>query len=231
MMKRNMGMMAGLLVLTACGEKGVAEAGKPAGGEAVAEVTPAEPNVAGATEVIPTTDCPGSPIGDPLIMTISNQMLKQLGGNDQQILRNVTRGGKESEAPTINDKKLYPTNLDLAANGDLSKGGYVEIQIKLQPAKPDKRDLTFIRMDASAVPPNDKDSAGAVTVRLGDGNKFCGRKQIAKDAITGMETVTFGSLLAAGKESSINIGVLVANKKDQTKWTPIYVDPNMKNEG
>ncbi|WP_310476849.1 hypothetical protein [Sandarakinorhabdus sp.] len=230
-MMRNMGMMAGLLVLAACGEKGGVDAGKPAAGDVDAVVTPAEPFVAGATEVIPTTKCPDSRIGDPLIMLISNQMLKQLGGNDQQIERNITQSGKGSMPPTLDDKKFYPTNLDLAANGDLSRGGYVEIHIMLQPAKPDKRDLTFIRMDASAVPPNDKDSAGAVTVRLGDGVKFCGRMPVEKDSVSGMETVKFGSLLVAGEESSINIGVLVANKKDRTKWTPIYIDPNMKNEG
>lgn len=232
MMTRNLGMMASLLVLAACGAKEGTDAGRPADGDAVAAVMPAEALVVGATETIPDTACGGTMIGKPLIMVLTNQMLKQLSDNDQQIKRNVTRDGKDTDPPAIDDKRLYPTNLDLPANGvGVNAGDYVQIQIKLQPANAKKRDLIFLRTDASAIPKDGDDSAGAVTVRKGDGIKFCGRLPIQRDKTTEEETVTFGSLLPKYGESSINIGVLVANKKDPTKSTPIYIDPNVRNEG
>ncbi|WP_313671034.1 hypothetical protein [Sandarakinorhabdus sp.] len=231
-MKRNLGIIAGLLVLAACGEKGGADTVKAGGAAAAPPIVPAESLVAGATEEIPTAKCSGDPIGKPVVMILGDKSISQLGGNDQEIVRNVTRDGKGSGPPTLANPKLYPTNLDLAANGVASKqGDYVEIKIQLQPAKPANRDMIFIRMDASAVPKDGDSSAGAVTVRKGDSGLFCGRSPITKNQTTGYETVTFGSLLQPGMESSLNIGVLVANKKDPTKWTPIYIDPNMKNEG
>jgi hypothetical protein len=231
-MTRNLGMMAGLLVLAACGEKGGQDAGKPAAGDTVQAVAPAEPLVVGATEIIPEKKCDGDPIGKPLIILLTNQMLKQLSLNDQEIVRKVTRGGNDTYPPELNDKKLYPTNLDLPADGvGTNPGDHVLIQIKLQPANAKKRDLIFVRMDASAEPADGDNSAGAVTVRHGDSGKFCGRLPIKRDPVTDEETLTFGSLLKKEEESSINIGVLVANKKDTTKWTPIYIDPNVRNQG
>lgn len=238
-MKRELGMMAALLALAACGDtKGptpqqMATPGVAgAFGTKLPDVGPMRVLAAGPSEIIPVTPCSGTMIGDPIIMSLDDKMMRQLGAANQEITRNVSRGGQQKDAPALPNSPLYPTNLDIAANGALAApGDYVKIVIKLLPADVTKRDYIFLRPDARTVPANDDDSSAAITVRQGDADKFCGRSTIARDAATGLETVSFGSLLKKNQESSINIGVLIANKKTAGKWTPVYIDPNMRNEG
>ena len=236
-MKRELGMMTALLALAACEDtRGLTpqQIVSPAPAAAVAMQPPAGPRhimAAGPSEEIPLTPCGGNQIGDDIIMTLDAKMMKQLGAADQEIARDVSRGGQQKARPPLPGSPLYPTNLDIGVNGALTaKGDFVKIVIKLQSANAAKGDFIFLRPDARPVPGNGDNASAAVTVRNGDAGKFCGRSTIARDK-AGVETVSFGSLLEKYQESSINIGVLISNKKSPGLWTPVYIDPNMRNVG
>jgi hypothetical protein len=224
-----MGMMTGLLLLAACGDK--AETPVAAGATADRPI-PLETLAAGPSDT-PSGDCSGSRIGEPLVLTFGKNSIKQLGGPQQEIERNVTRKGSNTkDPPVIAGNVLYPTNLDLQANSlgtAMGPKDYVEIQIKLDSPDQGNKDLIFLRSSAGIVPGNNDDPVAAVTVREGARDHFCflGKIERAGD----IETVRLGSKLLAGEQSSINIGVQIANYKNAKYSTPIYIDPNVRNEG
>lgn len=232
-MTRNWTIMAGLMALAACGEIGVADGLKPAMPVSSQGTSRPLPILnAGASET-PSGDCTGKRIGEPLILTLDKKSIKQLGGMGQQINRHVSRGRLAlPNPPVLYGDILYPTNLDIQANSNktlMGKSDYVEVQIRLEAVNLKKRDLIFLRTSAGIVPADGNDPAAAVTVRKGDEKYFCFLGPIERNG--DIETVRLGSKLVPYAQSSINIGVQVANLEDNRFSTPIYIDPNVRNEG
>lgn len=201
----------------------------PAGPAATQES--AGPLTPGPSETIATECDPAKTTGDPVIWTIGLKDLGGLSGSDREIKRRVKQGGKdEPDPPKMTNGKLYPTNLDLAANAAaLADGQYVEIRIVVEPGTNGKRELGFVRISAQPEPGQENSSAAAVTAPAGNGTNFCRFKLIETDS-DGNEVVRIGSYLAKGAESSINVGLLVYSSKSGL-FTPIYIDPNVRNEG
>jgi hypothetical protein len=68
-------------------------------------------------------------------------------------------------------------------------------------------------------------------VPAGAGSQFCGRTKI--DIRSGKESVTFG-IKRDGTTYSLNVGLLVPAKPKNNKtlvWLPIFLDPNVRNQG
>jgi hypothetical protein len=240
-MKHGMGMMTGLLLLAACGEKG----GSP---QQQATMTP---DVAGGTGqqapvVVPsktmgaesfheiTSTCATAPTSE-VTMRLGNVF----GGLDAngKISRNIKTGS--NNVPKIDpaklDNKTWPTNLDFDAS---SLGtGPVKVIIVLATGKsPDKPGLHFMRPRPASLPtgpdPSGTDSSVAVLVPQPESD-FCNRTPIVVDAANNTESISF-VMNRVMKTRSINIGLLVpakANGNESQTWLPIFLDPNMRNEG
>ena len=167
-------------------------------------------------------------------------LLKDLG-KSQQIVRNVENSidHKPVPKPTKNIKNLWTTNLDIPfANTDISRY-YTKIIVRLYPQN--KNDTLFLRTQPSADPSASTDSSSAITVAPSVRGKFCDRSDVEtdSDAYGQYEQITFGTILAPksngppvadGEAASFNIGILIFNKTDSS-WYPIYIDPNVQNEG
>lgn len=231
------GAMASLLVLAGCKDKiGPAAAGPEAekaddGGPTVFEALGAGPSST------PTGDCTGGTrIGEVITMTLGQDAIRQLGGKNGEITRTVKKGtAPDNSLPDLAGTPLYPTNLDLrAGTGGVDPGtrNYVEINVTLEPPKAGtKRSLIFLRMDSrSPIGPNDPATA-AITVPSAAVQQFCMLSPTISRSVDGTETVRLGSKLVPGAASSFNIGVQVYNLRNGRLSTPVYIDPNMRNEG
>jgi hypothetical protein len=243
--------MAGLLVLAACGEKG----GTPqqqatmtpdvAGsiGQQAPLVVPSKTMGATSFNVIPKTACTGTQ-GEP-VTWILGDIFDGLNKAEREIGRDIKRPGNKS-VPEVAANKLngnWPTNLDMDVSTPVAtpqppKSDYVLVTIELRnKAAGGKPGVYFMRAAPNPLPDNppltDTDSSVAVMAPPPGtaGWKFCGRTDIKITNDT--ESITFGIMKDSGTQS-LNIGLLVPAKAKNGKtpyWLPIFLDPNMRNEG
>jgi hypothetical protein len=252
-MTRNLGMMAGLLVLAACGEKGGSDAANGASdtAPAVGASGPGQTaNIAktmgvNSFEKITMEKCTGVE-GIPVIWKLSNIFDKLKDKNE--LKRDIKRGIDEVyevDQGILGDN--WPTSVDMDVSSPLPKPtplpDYVIVTIELltgRDAGNGKPGVYFLRPSANARPDNPPFTAGntdhensevTVMIPAGTGSHFCGRTNI--DIKPGKESVTFG-IKRDGQVYSLNVGLLVPAepKNNSTKvWLPIFLDPNVRNQG
>jgi hypothetical protein len=229
---------AGLLVaLAGCGKSpSEAAAGQQ---NPVAEV-PQPPAVdpgnilfAGPSSVITDKACEGTQNPTSIIFTVKPNMLKTLGGTKQNIERKVDTvvNGVETAQPTppAGVNKLYnPTYLDMGISAPDGMGTWTEVIIKLKNKNAEGIRFMPVR-DANGIE-SPTDSSYAVLAEAGKAAQFCGRKTFEDDK-KGNDMVRFGVKLAKPDTVSINIGLLIEDKKNPGYWIPVYLDPNIKNTG
>ena len=243
-MTRNWTMMAGLLVLAACGEKGGTDAVKKATN------TPGATQTAGTGQPssgqtrffseqsfthVPATECKGTP-GLAVTWTLK-EVLSGLS-NNRRITRTIMRStGKVPKLPTSAVGDNWPTTLDM----DIASAGsdYVMVNVVLTiGANGNKPGVHFLRPRSGTLPtgPNpggDNSSVAVLTPAPEPGKvEYCGRTPIdTSDPDT--ESFSFGVRKAVGARS-LNIGLLVPTEKESNEtqmWLPIFLDPNVRNEG
>jgi hypothetical protein len=244
-MKRELGMMTGLLLLAACESKYRQNV----------EQAKNVPGVAGALGqkafVIPSTTfsehsftpIPADPpkcegvAGAEVTWTLSDVLFDLDTKN--RIKRNIMRGSVVVDGIPANEvAKNWPTNLDM----DIGSAGsdYVMVKIVLKTGeKPNKPGVHFLRPRSGGLPtgpnPGGTDSSVAVLTPAGQpGNiEYCGRTPIDL-SVAGEESFRFGVRKAAGVRS-LNIGLMVPTVKEKDDksqmWLPIFLDPNVRNEG
>lgn len=188
---------------------------------------------AGPSAVISDRPCTGTKNATKIKFTVKPNMLKTLGGNNQHIQRQVDRdaGGVETPEPTppANIAKRYnPTYLDFGVPAPDGMNTWTEVTIKLKNRNNEGIRFMPVR-DANGVE-SKTDSSYAVLAEAGRASQFCGRKPFEDDA-NGNDIVRFGVKMAKYDTVSINIGLLIEDRKNSGYWIPIYLDPNIKNVG
>ena len=247
-MTRNLGMMAGLLVLAACNEAGSADIATsvtkmPGAAGAVGKTSPtsAPQQLFSATSFNQiTAQCRTRPV-ETVVMNLEN-VFEGLS-NNRRIFRSIKRGTNDVDniARTNLQPGAWPTNLDFDASS--LGNGPIEVKIVLKTGKlDDKPGVHFLRPVTGAIPtgpdPTSTNSSLAVLVPA-PASEFCGRSAIVINAANNTETVSFvmnrvpaSPNLRASR--SINIGLMVPTKRigqELQMWLPIFLDPNVRNEG
>lgn len=238
-MKRTTGMMAGLLVLAACGDKEgspkqqVGNTPPAATGQTMPAVAPARTMGVQSFHSIDAT-CTVKPVAE-VTMTLDD-VFGGLSAN-RRITRSIKKG--PNDVPQLTRANLQPytwsTNLDFDTSTYGS--GPVKVNIVLNTGEIGKSsEIRFLRPLTGGLPngpePVGKDSSIAVLVPA-PANDFSCRTDIDVDVIGQTETISFVMNRVIGSRS-INIGLLVPTfkkDKEQQMWMPIFLDPNMRNEG
>ncbi len=188
---------------------------------------------AGPSAVISDVACTGKKNGTKILFTVKPNMLKTLGGANQHIERQVDWdvNGVETPEPTppANIAKRYnPTYLDFGVPAPDGMNTWTEVTIKLK--NKNNEGIRFMPVrDANGVD-SKTDSSYAVLAEAGKASQFCGRKPFEVDK-KGNDIVRFGVKLAKDETVSINIGLLIEDRKNSGYWIPVYLDPNIKNIG
>jgi hypothetical protein len=229
---------AGLLVaLAGCGQSPA----EVAAGQQTAVAPVAQPSVsgtgsvlfAGPSAVISDYRCTGTMNPTKVTFTVKPNMLKTLGNASQHIEREVetVTGGTETpqpKPPANIAKKYAPTYLDMGVPAPGYEGMWTQITIRLRNRNADN--IRFMPVRDAQGNESKTDSSFAVLAETGNVGKFCGREEFGTDG-TGHDVVRFGVKLAKDETVSINIGLLIEDKKNKDYWIPIYLDPNIKNVG
>ena len=236
-MTRNLGMMAGLLILAACGEK----EGSPL---QQASNTPEAAGALGRQERVKTTGALSFGVITATCITTPTSEVKMIldnvfGGLDSngKIARNIKQGSKE--VPQIDSDKLtlqsWPTDLDFDAS--TLGTGPVKITIVISTGKNAKKPgLHFLRPRSGKLPtgPDPSGLDSSLTVLVPDPtNDFCGRLPIDVDTVNNTESVSFVMNRVVGSRS-LNLGLLVPGAKTGSEtqvWLPLFLDPNVRNQG
>lgn len=257
-MKHAMGMMTGLL-LAACGEKGGSPQQQAtmtpdvagATGQQAPVVAPSKTMGASSFGVIPQAACTGTP-GEPVTWKLGN-VFKQLS-DDREVKPEMKQGNKTDLALASNKVgPNWPTSLDMDVSTSVGTppgpaNDYVMVTIELStgrgtgnpgiyfmrpPSAVPQANPPFVKPDPNQPKPNPDPTASTVAVMapVDRVDRFCGRTDI--DIQNGKEVMSFG-IKKGGETLSINVGLLVPSKPKAGKtpyWLPIFLDPNMRNEG
>ena len=234
------------LGLVGCSNKGTdvpqQAPGSVSAGQQASDTVPLKSLSARSFTVIPTTACTGTKGAD--VTWRLDDILGALS-NNRRLTRQITRQGVNVPLPAASSLTgLWPTNVDMDISNAPGTGAndFVLITIVLDSAdKPNKPGLHFLRPVPSNLPsgpdPTSVDSSVAVLSPAKDpvlGELYCGRTDIAVDSVNQTESVTFGVKAAKIGARSLNIGIMVPTKKTGQEpqfWLPIFLDPNVKNEG
>lgn len=225
-------------VLTACGNAAPEPPVESAGVATTAtEMTPAKSTATVATfgpsPTLPITrDCKGKPIGDEIVLTLDadKKMFKDLSDN-RAFVRDVKLGGKSQDEPPEVGEGYWSTNLDASYEPPKGEVGYTKMTIRLKPDG--KTEAIFLRPPTSNDPATKRDSSAAISVQKAMEPYFCGLTKIKlPDENDPYESLSFGITLPPQTAASYNIGVMVRKLAGKRAyWTPVFIDPNVKNEG
>jgi hypothetical protein len=194
---------------------------------------PGEIMFAGPSAVISDAACTGKKNGTKVLFTVKPNMLKTLGGANQHIERQVDRdvGGVETSEPTPPAdiaKRYNRTYLDFGVPAPDGMNTWTEVTIKLKNKNDDG--IRFMPVRNAEGVESKTDSSYAVLAEAGRASQFCGRKPFEVDKKDN-DIVRFGVKLAKYETVSINIGLLIEDRKNSGYWIPVYLDPNIKNTG
>jgi hypothetical protein len=194
---------------------------------------------AGTSAVIPKAKCRDDMNNDlpknPNIVKffITEDLLYTLG-TEQHVNRAVSIENAEGKDTPQKDppkdvaKEYIPTYLDIGVPASSDKAQWTQVVIKLKNAN--SEGIRFMPVRDANGNESATDSRFAVLAQATKIGKFCDRKEFGTDG-AGNDVVKFGVVLDKDESVSINIGLLVKDKKKEGYWIPIYLDPNMKNTG
>lgn len=182
-------------------------------------------------------DCTGQHFqAETISFVIDNKFLKKLGSAEQTFPRNIKRKKNGVESPDPNpptiDKQHWATNMDFEVKQPPGNTDYVEISVLLAPEVQDGIDFLKV-LDKYGIP-DEKSTAFAITTETGKAAKFCIYPSFYDQG--GARVVRFGAKLDHAETASFNIGLIAKDKKaskaaGRDLWVPLYVDPNIKNNG
>lgn len=219
---------AAVLLLSGCDQKPSAPMAATA-----AAAAPHDVFFAGPSAVITDAACTGTKNPKKVKFKISERMLRTLGGANQYVEREVAieePGGSttpQSAPPADIAKNYQPTYLDIGVPAPDGEAMWTQVVVRLKQNNPDLIRFMPVR-DANGVD-SPTDSSYAVLAEASNASRFCGREPIRQ--VNGDDVVRFGVKMPLNQTVSINIGLLIADKKNPGYWIPIYLDPNMKNIG
>jgi hypothetical protein len=115
----------------------------------------------------------------------------------------------------------WPTSLDIQVNETGVSNDYVMVTVDLIVV----RGVSFLRQPGAAI----DDSRSAVMTDPSTAATFCGRTQVSLNG--NRQSVSFGVRKGADVRT-FNIGIMVPDKPaSPTYWQPLFLDPNIKNDG
>lgn len=197
------------------------------------------PLSATAYNIIPVGGCPTAAPGEVTFFIDDPLDGLSAPGKGQRVRRSIVWKATGQPVSQINPQQLgsrWRTNLDMDVT-DPTKP-YVRVNIIVT----SNRGIRFLRPAAPAPgQPMGTDSSNAVMVENVSSGGFCGRTAIASVNLAGPppgrtgEKVTFGILPGTGV-TGMNVGLLipttpVTGQPFEQEYLPIFLDPNMKNEG
>lgn len=184
--------------------------------------------VLGPSETMPTTACNGKASGNALEFVIKDNILKIFTDGGYEGREVLLNGQPVPNPPTLDPKSKYiPTYYDMSVPLLTSGASWTQITIRVKKAASDGVNFLVPRDANGNFSPTD--SSVAVLIPAGRSVNFCGRSAISINK--GDQVIQFGVMFTGQDTTSMNIGLLVADKKHPGYFIPIYLDPNIKNPG
>ena len=211
MFKSMIPVVSAVAILAACGPAGAAPR-KPARVDMKILLL-----TSGGLASIPETPCAGT-AGSPVTMKIGPLLAELVNGSIARDIHNA-KGNSVGRPASVGNN--WPTNLDMQVNETGVSNDYVMVTVDLMVV----RGVNFLRQPGAAV----DDSRSAVMIDPSTVAAFCGRTKVGLNG--NRQSVSFGVRKGADVRA-FNIGIMIPDRPaSPTYWQPLFLDPNVKNDG